>query len=115
MRAVAKWLALAGVVAAGAAFALANVGREVDVGFGLWTLRAVPVAFVAFGGMLAGMAVVLVAGIDADLKVRRLLNEMREADADDRRLEEVGAANAARPAQGTLAGIEEPRPERPPE
>ena len=45
--------------------------------------------FVAFGGMVAGMAVVFAAGIHADLKVRRLLRE-RHLDEDRR----VGSASA---------------------
>ena len=40
-----------------------------------------PVTFVAFGGMVVGMGVVLVAGINADLKVRRLLRERHLEDS----------------------------------
>lgn len=63
------WLGLGLVVAGGIGFAIANAGREVTIGLGLFTLYGVPVTFVAFGGMVAGMAVMLGAGINADLKV----------------------------------------------
>lgn len=59
----------------GALFAVENAGREVTIGLGLFTLRDVPVTFVAFGGMVVGMAVILAAGVNADLKVRELLRD----------------------------------------
>jgi len=69
------WLALAAVSLLGAAFAMGNAGRVVSVNLGFVTISRVPVTFVAFGGMVVGMGVVLAAGINADLKVRRLLRE----------------------------------------
>lgn len=75
MRRFPTWPALAAVVVLAAAFALGNAGRVVSINLGLLTLSRVPVTFVAFGGMLAGMGVMLAAGINADLKVRRLLRE----------------------------------------
>lgn len=76
--------ALAVVILAGVAFARGNAGREVAINLGIVTLDSVPVTFVAFGGMVVGMAVVLVAGINADLKVRKLLRErhMKESLAE---------------------------------
>lgn len=74
------WMALGVVVVAGIGFAVANAGREVTIDFGLFTLYGVPVTFVAFGGMIVGMAVMLGAGINADLKVRRLLRERHMED-----------------------------------
>ncbi|MYB07549.1 MAG: hypothetical protein F4Y24_14470 [Gemmatimonadetes bacterium] len=79
------WLGLGLVVAGGIGFAIANAGREVTIDLGLITLYGVPVTFVAFGGMVAGMAVMLGAGINADLKVRRLL---RERHMEDRHVED---------------------------
>lgn len=79
------WFGLAVVIVLGVGFAIANAGREVTIDFGLFALYGVPVTFVAFGGMIVGMAIVLVAGINADLKVRRLL---RERHMEDRRLPE---------------------------
>ena len=81
------WLGVGAAVLLGVGFAIANAGREVSVDLGLFALHGVPVTFVAFGGMVVGMGVVLVAGINADLKVRRLL---RERHMDDRRLAERG-------------------------
>ena len=77
------WLVLGLVVVLGIGFAIANAGREVTIDLGLFTLYSVPVTFVAFGGMVVGMAVMLVAGISADLKVRRLL---RDRHMEDRQL-----------------------------
>lgn len=81
MRRVAVWIALAGVAALGVLFALGNAGRVVTLDLGLFTLSRVPVTFVAFGGMVVGMGVVLAAGIHADLKVRRLLRERHRQDS----------------------------------
>ncbi len=75
MRRFSGLLALGAVVLLGVAFAMGNAGREVTINIGIATLGDVPVTFVAFGGMVIGMGVVLVAGINADLKVRRLLRE----------------------------------------
>ncbi|MCY4400323.1 MAG: hypothetical protein OXE96_13435 [Gemmatimonadetes bacterium] len=75
MRRFSGLLALGVVVLLGVAFAMGNAGREVTINLGIATLSGVPVTFVAFGGMVIGMGVVLVAGINADLKVRRLLRE----------------------------------------
>ncbi len=72
-------LALLVVLAVG--FARANAGIEVTIDLWIVTLRRVPVTFVAFGGMVVGMGVVLVAGINADLKVRRLLRERHLEDS----------------------------------
>lgn len=72
------WLGLGAVVALATIFAANNAGSRVVVDLGVVTFYRVPVAFVAFGGMVAGMAVVLAAGLNADLKVRRLLRQRGE-------------------------------------
>ncbi len=83
------WLGLALVMVLGIGFAIGNAGREVAVNLGFITLYRVPVTFVAFGGMVVGMGVVLAVGINADLKVRRLLRERHLEDQreGDKRLE----------------------------
>lgn len=93
MNRVATWLGLAVIIVLAIGFAMANAGRRVSIDFGLFALYGVPVTFVAFGGMVVGMAVVLVAGINADLKVRRLL---RDRHLEDREL--AGRGNP-RPAE----------------
>ncbi len=80
MSRLAGWLGLALVVVLGVGFAVANAGREVAINLGVVMLERVPVTFVAFGGMVVGMGVVLVAGVNADLKVRRLLRERHLQD-----------------------------------
>ena len=82
MKRFPTWLAHAAVVFLGVAFAMGNAGRVVSVNLGFVTLGRVPVTFVAFGGMVVGMGVVLVAGINADLKVRRLLREGRVPESE---------------------------------
>lgn len=77
-------LALVAVAALGAGFAKANAGRSVAVDMGLHTFYDVPVAFVAFGGAVAGMGVMLVAGLAADLKVRRMLQATRDEEGGPR-------------------------------
>ena len=74
----AGWITLVAVMVLGVLFAAGNAGRLVSINLGLFTLDRVPVTFVAFGGMVVGMGVVLAAGINADLKVRRLLRERHE-------------------------------------
>ena len=46
-------------------FAAGNAGRLVTIDLGLVTLYRVPVTFVAFGGMVVGMGVMLLAGINS--------------------------------------------------
>ena len=91
------WLVLSLVVVSGIGFAVANAGREVTIDLGLFTLYSVPVTFVAFGGMVVGMAVMLVAGINADLKVRRLL---RDRHMEDRQLAGRGDEPLGEPSKG---------------
>lgn len=93
MRRFSGWIALGAVALIGAGFAIGNAGRVVSVNLGLFTLDSAPVTFVAFGGMVVGMAVVLVAGINSDLKVRRLLQERRLESPPPKASE--GEANAA--------------------
>ena len=57
------------------AFASLNGGQHVTVRLGFTTLYGVPLTLVAFGGLILGMVVMLVAGIRSDLKVRRILRE----------------------------------------
>lgn len=64
-------------------FAALNGGQRVTLRLGFATFYRVPVTVVAFGSLVLGMVVMLVAGIHSDLKVRRILRE-RLAEEDRR-------------------------------
>ncbi len=54
-------------------FAALNGDQRVTLRLGFTTLYRVPLTVVAFGGVVVGMLIMLVAGIHSDLKVRRIL------------------------------------------
>jgi uncharacterized integral membrane protein len=67
------------------AFAALNGGQRVTLRLGVVTLYGVPVTAVAFGTLILGMVVMLVAGINSDLKVRRILRErLAEEDREEK-------------------------------
>jgi uncharacterized integral membrane protein len=67
-------------------FARWNGEEIVTLDLGIYTFYRVPLTYVAFGGLFVGMLVMLIAGIHADLKVRRFLRERLEAeDREERR------------------------------
>jgi uncharacterized integral membrane protein len=67
------------------AFAAANGGQSVTVRLGVATFYRVPLTVVAFGALILGMVVMLVAGIHSDLKVRRILRaRLSEEDREER-------------------------------
>lgn len=105
MRRFAGWIGLGGVLLLGVGFAAANAGRLVTIDLGLTTLYRVPVTFVAFGGMVVGMGVMLLAGINADLKVRELLRR------EDHPGGEVGEEAPGEDADG-VGGASLPDPSR---
>ena len=76
-------------------FAALNGARRVTVDLWIVVLDRVPVTVVAFGGLFMGMVVMLIAGVQSDLKVRsilrqRLQNEHREERAlSDRTQQEL--------------------------
>lgn len=61
------------VLALSMAFAALNGGQRVTLRLGFATFYRVPVTAVAFGALVLGMVVMLVAGIHSDLKVRGIL------------------------------------------
>lgn len=63
------------------AFAALNGGQRVTLRLGIATFYRVPLTGIAFGALILGMLVMLVAGIHSDLKVRRILRE-RLAEED---------------------------------
>ncbi len=73
------------VLALSLGFASLNGGQRVTLHLGVKTLYAVPLTVVAFGGLIAGMMIMLVAGVQSDLKVRRILRDrLAEEDREER-------------------------------
>ncbi len=69
-------------------FARGNGTERVTLDLGLFTFERVPLTYVAFGSLFVGMLVMLVAGIHADLRVRRFLRErLEEEDWHERHLD----------------------------
>jgi uncharacterized integral membrane protein len=80
---VSKLVGGAGVIAALAlamGFASLNSGQRVTLRLGFITFYGVPLTVVAFGSLLTGMVVMLVAGVRSDLKVRSILRARLEAE-----------------------------------
>lgn len=63
------------VLALSMGFAALNGGQRITLRLGFGTLYRVPVTAVAFGSLILGMLIMLIAGIQSDLKVRRILRE----------------------------------------
>ena len=73
------------VLALSMGFAALNGGQRVTLRLGLVTLYGVPLTVVAFGGLVAGMVIMLGAGIHSDLKVRRILRaRLMEEDLEEK-------------------------------
>ncbi len=66
-------------------FAALNGGQRVTLRLGIATLYRVPLTAVAFGGLILGMVVMLVAGIHSDLRVRRILRERLAKEGEEER------------------------------
>ena len=67
------------------AFAVLNGGQRVTLRLGLATFYRVPLTAIAFGALIMGMVVMLLAGVHSDLKVRRILRErLAEEDREER-------------------------------
>lgn len=76
---------VAAIVGLSLGFAALNSGQRVILRLGLITLYGVPLTVVAFGSVIAGMLVMLVAGIRSDLKVRGILRaRLAEEDRAER-------------------------------
>lgn len=79
----ALWIVIVLVLSLG--FASLNGGQTIILRLGFVTLYGVPLTVVAFGGMIAGMVIMLVAGVHSDLKVRRILRaRLAEEDREER-------------------------------
>lgn len=73
------------VLALSMAFAALNGGQRVTLRLGVGTIYRVPITAVAFSSLILGMVIMLVAGIQSDLKVRRILRErLAEEDREEK-------------------------------
>ncbi len=85
---MSRFASAAGVLAVlglSMAFAVLNGGQRVTLRLGLATFYRVPLTAIAFGALIMGMLVMLLAGVHSDLKVRRILRErLAEEDREER-------------------------------
>ena len=66
-------------------FAALNGNQQVTLRLGIVTFYQVPLSVVAFGALVLGMLLMLVTGIQSDLKVRRILRDrLAEEDREER-------------------------------
>ena len=78
-------LGVAALLGSSLFFASLNSGQRVTLRFGFATVYGVPLTVVAFGSVIVGMVVMLVAGIRSDLKVRRILRaRLAREDREER-------------------------------
>lgn len=78
-------LGVAVVLVLSMGFAALNAGQRVTLRLGLLTAYRVPLTVVAFGALVLGMVVMLLAGVYSDLRVRRILRErLAEEDREER-------------------------------
>ena len=78
-------LGILSVLALSIGFASLNGAQRVTLRLGIKTLYGVPLTVVAFGGLISGMLIMLVAGVHSDLKVRRILRDrLAEEDREER-------------------------------
>jgi uncharacterized integral membrane protein len=78
-------IAVMGLVALAMGFAALNSGQRVTLRLGFVTLYGVPLTVVAFVSVIAGMTVMLVAGVRSDIKVRGILRaRLAEEDREER-------------------------------
>jgi uncharacterized integral membrane protein len=66
-------------------FAALNSAHRVTLRLGLITLYGVPLTVVAFGSVIVGMVVMLVAGVRSDMKVRGILRARLAAEDREER------------------------------
>jgi uncharacterized integral membrane protein len=66
-------------------FAALNGNQRVTLRLGFTTLYQIPLSVVAFGALVIGMMLMLVTGIQSDLKVRKILRErLAQEDRDEK-------------------------------
>lgn len=75
----ARMLITVAVAMAATVFAVFNGGERVTVRLGIATLHSVPLSAVVLVSVVVGMLVVFVAGLRADLRMRRMVRRYRQA------------------------------------
>lgn len=78
-------LGLLVVVVLSMGFAALNSGQHVTLHLGFVTLYRVSMTAVAFGGLILGMVIMLIAGIRSDLRVRAILRARLVAEDEEER------------------------------
>lgn len=78
-------LAVVAILVGSMGFAALNGGQRVTLRLGFTTLYRTPLTAVVFGSVILGMLIMLVAGIRADLRVRRILRDRLAAEDRDER------------------------------
>lgn len=85
MKRLAAALGILVVLILSMGFAGLNGDQRVTLDLGFATFYRVPLPVIAFGALIAGMILMLVAGIASDLKVRRILRDrLVEEDREER-------------------------------
>ena len=74
-----RMVLVAAFSAVAALFAVQNGAVRVSIHLGVVTIRSVSLPVVVFTSMIVGMLMVLLAGLRADLKTRRMLRRYRDA------------------------------------
>jgi uncharacterized integral membrane protein len=80
---LAGTIAVVVVLASVLLFARWNGAERMTLDLGLWTFYRVPMTWVVFASFLLGMLVMLLAGLHADLRVRRFLRSRYAAGDED--------------------------------
>ncbi len=85
MKRLLGWASVAILVGASIMFASLNSSHRVTLRLGFVTLLGVPLTVVVFVAVILGMVVMLGAGVQSDLKVRRILRaRLVEEDREER-------------------------------
>lgn len=79
------WIGVAVLLGASLLFASLNSGQRVTLRLGFITVVGLPLTVVAFGSVIVGMVVMLIAGVRSDLKVRRILRARLAAEDREER------------------------------
>ena len=104
-------LGIVAIAALALVFAAMNSGQRVTLRLGFATLYGVPLTVVAFGSIIAGMVVMLVAGVRSDLKVRQILrSRLVEEDREERARFVDGDQQDLFEAEGSLDAAPGPPP-----